>query len=423
MVPRVVLWSGHTEAGIGRNRRETPTVTLRPWTLADARQVTQTPVGLYVHVPFCQRRCGYCAFNTYAAAEISESTRRDFVLGAQTEIRLAATVLGPNDGTRTKLESIYFGGGTPTTLSIPEIDQILATVFDAFVVPEDIEITIEANPDGIDRHYIGELFKLGINRISFGMQSTSRRTLNLLDRTHDPAMALRAVDDAHSSGFEHVSLDLIYGTPGEGAKDFETSLAATVATGVDHVSAYALGIEPGTKLAARVRNRMLPEPSDDEAARCYTMADEMLGAAGFDWYEISNWALTPEARSRHNLLYWANSNWWGIGPGAHSHLSGVRWWNVNHPDNWSGALVDPGSHLELSHVAGFEALDPSQRRLEHVMLGIRLASGLKVDERLDALAIADLVNDGLVSVSASPGRLVLTRQGRLLADHVVDRLT
>ncbi len=430
MAPRLVLRSPRAEAGIRRHQRETPVVTLRPWASAPADLVALTPLGLYIHVPFCARRCGYCAFNTYTTAELSSATRGAYVEGARTEIRIAAQATA-GAAARPALESVYFGGGTPTMLSIAEIESILAEVHEHFGLDADTEITIEANPDGIDRNYIRQLFALGVNRVSFGMQSTSQRVLNLLDRTHDPELALRAVEHAHSAGFEHVSLDLIYGTPGERPHDFVASLDAAVSTGVDHVSAYALGIEPGTKLAARVRNGALLRPSDDEAAQRYTTADELLGQSGFDWYEISNWARGPEARSRHNLLYWTNANWWGIGPGAHSHLSGIRWWNVNHPDLWAGALAggdadsgatfngDPGR----TQVAGFEALDPGQRRLERVMLEIRLASGLEVDELLDVAAIEQLVDDGLVSTSSIPGRLVLTLQGRLLADHVIDRLT
>ncbi|MGB3411640.1 MAG: radical SAM family heme chaperone HemW [Microthrixaceae bacterium] len=444
-------------------------MTSRPWTLAPAGEVAATPVGLYIHVPFCERRCGYCAFNTYTAGEVSGQSRSNYVLGAAAEIRLAAQVLGRPD-----LTSIYFGGGTPTILSVGEIDQILTGVRESFAVPPTAEVTIEANPDGLDRDYLRGLRRLGISRISFGMQSTSRRVLDLLDRTHDPVLALRAVDLAHSVGFDHVSLDLIYGTPGELTADFEDSLNAAVATGVDHISAYALGIESGTKLAARVRSGALPRPSDDEAALRYVMADDLLSAAGFDWYEISNWARSPEAQSRQNLLYWANANWWGIGPGAHSHLNGVRWWNVNHPDIWAEPLLsnepnrpDPGeayrglSDQGGSHVAGYEQLDADQRRLEHVMLGIRLSRGLPVDALLDPDVVDDLSREGLITVVpaysdpavgaadptdanglgtsgrgrdrlggsrgqsevAAPDRLVLTRKGRLIADRVVDRLT
>ncbi|HTO00971.1 MAG TPA: radical SAM family heme chaperone HemW, partial [Microthrixaceae bacterium] len=422
----------------------TPPVTGRPWSLAAADEVAATPLGLYIHVPFCERRCGYCAFNTYTASDLPGNSRRNYVEAAIAETILAASVIGEATGSaRPALETVYLGGGTPTVLSVDEIGRILASVKASFETRDGIEITIEANPDGLDLEYLRGLRQLGINRISFGMQSTSRRVLNLLDRTHDPLLALRAVDDAHEAGFEHVSLDLIYGTPGELLADFNASLNSAIATGVDHISAYALGIESGTKLAARVRSGALPRPSDDEAAERYTLADDTLSAAGFSWYELSNWALTPESRSQHNLLYWANANWWGIGPGAHSHLSGVRWWNKNHPSVWADPLL--GSS-DGSHVGGYEHLDAEQRRLEHVMLGIRLASGLAVDDSLDRSAIDRLVDQGLITVVHGLGdvgsnirgqapfgagnscpnnldRLVLTRQGRLLADHVVGKLT
>lgn len=444
-------------------------MTSRPWTLGPADEVAVTPLGLYIHVPFCERRCGYCAFNTYTASDVSGTSRDSYVLGAVAEIRLAASVLTaaradgrsrpelvgrPTLDGRPELGSIYLGGGTPTILSVGEIDQILTGARESFAVPPTAEVTIEANPDGLSRENLRGLRQLGINRISFGMQSTSRRVLNLLDRTHDPALALRAVDQAHSVGFDHVSLDLIYGTPGELASDFEASLKAAVATGVDHVSAYALGIESGTKLAARVRSGALPRPSDDEASLRYAMADDLLGDAGFSWYEISNWARSPEAQSRHNLLYWANANWWGIGPGAHSHLNGVRWWNMNHPDIWAEPLLSGRADDGESHVAGYEQLDVAQRRLEHIMLGIRLARGLPIDGLLDPEAIDDLSHEGLITVvppylgpavadtdsigangrnrlsgnggqseATAPACLVLTRKGRLVADRVVDRLT
>lgn len=439
MATRLVLPPCGAEASSRCRWCETWDVTSRPWALAAGDEVAGTPLGLYIHVPFCERRCGYCAFNTYTTGDVSAAGRQNYVPAASAEIRLAARSLSvdsltdtahgdrtrstssraPSGATRPTLETIYFGGGTPSVLSVHEIEQILTAVSREFDVAPGVETTLEANPDGVDRDYLGGLFDAGVNRISFGMQSTSRRVLDLLDRTHDPDFALRAVDEARSVGFEHVSLDLIYGTPGETPADFEASLTAAVSAGVDHVSAYALGIESGTKLAARVKSGALPQPSDDEAADRYATADDLLSAAGFEWYEISNWSRGVEGRSRHNLLYWANSNWWGVGPGAHSHLSGIRWWNVNHPDLWSAPLLGAD---ESGHVAGHEVLDRRQRRLEHVMLGIRLANGLEIDDEIDLGSVSALVDEGLVTV-AGGDRLVLTRRGRLLADHVVDRLT
>ena len=259
------------------------------------------------------------------------------------------------------------------------------------------------------------LREAGVTRVSFGLQSVRPAVLRLLDRTHGPEAALDAVAEARSVGFDHVSLDLIYGTPGETAADWEATLLAALGTGVDHVSAYALTIEPGTKLAARVRRGALESPSTDEAADRYEMADDLLSAAGFAWYEISNWARTPEARSRHNLLYWRNHHWWGVGPGAHSHVGTMRWWNRTGFEDWIGT-----ASAGAVPFAGGEALDGTQRRLEDQLLGVRLAEGLALDlvDRPDG--IAALVRDGLAERTRD--RLVLTRSGRLLADLVLHRI-
>ena len=356
-----------------------------------------SPFGIYIHVPFCTRRCGYCAFVTTALADPGSAdalARTDaFVAAATAEIDSAASLLTDRVPA---LTSIYFGGGTPTRLCPAQTRLLICAVADRFDVGPDLEVSIEANPDGLAPGQLAELRELGVTRVSFGMQSVRRRVLELLDRTHSPELALQAVGDARAAGFDHVSLDLIYGTPGETEDDWRASIAAVLSTEVDHVSAYALGIESGTKLASRVRSGLLPEPSDDEAADRYLMADSMLRDAGFVWYELSNWSLGPAARCRHNLLYWRNHDWWGIGPGAHSHIAGTRWWNVADTDSWAAAALR-GAGV----VAGHEHLDDEQRRIESVMLGIRLAEGLPLP---------------------CGRRLVLTTQGRLLADSVVRRL-
>jgi oxygen-independent coproporphyrinogen-3 oxidase len=295
------------------------------------------------------------------------------------------------------LTSVFVGGGTPTMLVPADLGRILDSVTASFDTAPDLEVTVESNPDGLAPDQLAAMAALGVTRVSFGMQSVRRSVLAVLDRTHDPERALEAVGEARAAGIRHVSLDLIYGTPGEREQDWSDTLDAVLGTDVDHVSAYALGIESGTKLAARVRSGELPTPDDDEAADRYLLADERLSAAGFEWYEISNWARDPSARCRHNQLYWHNHHWWGIGPGAHSHLAGTRWWNRRDTATWA-AGVHAG---EGNQVDGFEHLDAEQRRLEDLMLGIRLAEGL-----------------------ALPGgrRLVLTPRGRLLADTVVQRL-
>jgi oxygen-independent coproporphyrinogen-3 oxidase len=375
--------------------------------------VATTPLGIYVHVPFCERRCGYCAFSTVAVGQrLDPALAERFVDGVRRELAVADMALGPH---RPPLTSIYLGGGTPTMLSTASTDEVLGAVRDRFALADDVEISIESNPDGLAPGQLAALRELGVTRISFGLQSVRPRVLQLLDRTHDPERALAAVAEAQAAGFDHVSLDLIHGTPGEREQDWLETLRAAVDSGADHVSAYALSIEPGTKLAARVRSGELTEPSDDEAADRYVTADALLRAAGFEWYELSNWARGDGARSRHNLLYWRNHHWWGVGPSAHSHLAGRRWWNHDQLGPWADALAD-GASAE----AGHELPDDDARRLEAVLLGIRLAEGLPLDALVERGAADGVVDDGLATLVGD--RLVLTLQGRLLADRVVRTL-
>jgi len=387
-----------------------------PWRRAADRAVATTPLGIYVHVPFCERRCGYCAFNTYVlAGPDHEATTERYVRAAIAEVELSSRSIGAD---RPALTSVFFGGGTPTMLSADQIGRIVVAIGRSFEVRDDLEVTVESNPDGLAPGQLAQLREAGATRVSFGMQSIRRRVLQLLDRTHDPERSLRAVAEARSAGFEHTSLDLIYGTPGETPDDWRATLDAALSTDADHVSAYALGIEAGTKLAARVRHGALPTPDDDEAADRYVTADEVLGRAGFEWYEISNWATSADARCRHNLLYWRNHDWWGIGPGAHSHLGGTRWWNVDSPELWGDAVLGGGSP-----VGGHEHLDAGQRHLERVMLGVRLQEGLQLGQDPGAPeqpSVEALVHDGLLHRRGD--LVVLTRHGRLLADTVIDRL-
>ncbi len=383
-----------------------------------AEEVAATPLGVYVHVPFCERRCGYCAFTTVAVGDpdgTDAAARIErYVDAAIDEVRAAAAALA---GVAPPLTSVFFGGGTPTTLSAEQLGRVLGAVTGSFEVRDDLEVTVESNPDGLRPGQLAALREVGATRVSFGMQSIRRRVLALLDRTHDPERALAAVAEARAVGFEHVSLDLIYGTPGETAEDWAATLDAVVSADVDHVSAYALGIEAGTKLAARVRSGELATPDDDVAADRYQLADRVLGRAGFSWYELSNWARGDDARCRHNLLYWRNQNWWGVGPGAHSHLSGLRWWNVGDTDTWAAAASD--ATWSSPRIGGHEVLDTEQRELERVLTGIRLAEGLPLLGDAGRSALDDRVR-GLVEVH--DGRAVLTDSGRLLADEVVRAL-
>lgn len=378
----------------------------------------QTPFGIYVHVPFCLRRCGYCAFTTEAVpADSVRDATRAWTTAAVAELELAARRLGDRAPT---VQTVYLGGGTPSLLHPDELATILSTVERNLDVVEGVEISIEANPDTIGSGTLAGFRDAGCTRVSFGYQSRSHRVLDLLDRTHDPERALASVGDARRAGFDQVSLDLISGTPGETAEDFESSVVAALGTGVDHLSVYSLSIEPGTRLAARVRHGELSEPDPDIAADRYEFLDVTCRAAGLEWYEVSNFASDDGARCRHNLLYWRNEHWWGVGPGAHSHIDGRRWSNHTATTTWSDDVL--GGRLP---VAEFERLDATARHVEQVMLGIRLREGLATTELdIDANATAaQLVDDGLLDrAAADGGRLVLTLRGRLLCDRVVRSL-
>ncbi len=380
--------------------------------------------GVYVHVPFCAVRCAYCDGNTYTAAELGGGA--DQAAYAETaigELDVAAGVLDRAGLPPRPAATVFFGGGTPTLLPATDLVRILGAVRDRFGLAPDAEVTTEANPDSVTPQALELLAAAGVSRVSLGMQSAVPHVLATLDRTHDPARVPQAVAWARAAGLA-VSLDLIYGTPGESLADWRTSLDAALACAPDHVSAYALVVEEGTRMAAKVRHGELPPPDDDALADAYELAAEVLGAAGYGWYEVSNWARTPADVCRHNLGYWRGDDWWGIGPGAHSHVGGVRWWNVRHPRAYAGRVADAASPAQAREVLG-----PAERYEERVLLGVRLAEGLDVDELATAARdrVAGLVADGVAepgpAIGASgPRRIVLTLRGRLLADHVVRSL-
>ncbi len=387
--------------------------------LADA---AQRPFGFYVHVPFCTTRCGYCDFNTYTADElvdadgssVSRGSYADLVLR---EIRQAADVLG---GDVPPVETVFFGGGTPTLLPAEHLGLILTEIDDRFGLADGAEITTEANPESVTPAYLERLRAAGFTRLSVGMQSAVPRVLDVLDRRHRPGRPEQVVAEAHAAGFEHVNLDLIYGAPHETDDDWRASVEAAIAAGPDHVSAYALVVERGTALARQVEQGIVPAPDDDVLADRYVLADDLLTAAGFTWYEVSNWAKSNAARCRHNELYWTDANWWGVGPGAHSHVGGVRWWNVKHPARYAGLL-----DANVSPAAGRETLDAEARHTERVMLAVRLREGLGVDVLPPAAQdrLPQVARWGLIEPAAlDGGRIVLTRRGRLLADAVVREL-
>ena len=379
----------------------------------------QRDLGVYLHVPFCRVRCGYCDFNTYTADEIRGVKQSDFADQAIAEVALAARVLHESGLTPRPVSTVFFGGGTPTLLPTDDLARMLAAVRDTFALAPDAEVTTEANPDSIDAAGLRLLADAGFTRVSVGMQSAVPQVLAVLERTHDPANVPRVVQAAKDSGLA-VSLDLIYGTPGESADDWARSLDAALACDPDHISAYALIVEEGTKLARQIARGEVPPVDDDLHAAFYEAADARLTAAGYAWYEVSNWARDPSHRSRHNRAYWLGHDWWGIGPGAHSHVGGVRWWNVKHPAAYAQRLA-----AGLSPAAGRETLDTETRRVERVLLQTRLVEGLPTDALtpLGRRAVAQLIADELVEPGpALRGTVVLTLRGRLLADAVVRRL-
>ncbi len=389
---------------------------LPPHALAESGE---RPFGVYVHVPFCATRCGYCDFNTYTAAELGPGvTRESFADQAIEEIRLARKVLG---AAARPAATVFFGGGTPTLLPPGDLGAILAAIGGEFGLVPGAEVTAEANPETVDQPALAELRASGFTRISIGMQSAVSHVLRVLDRKHELGRPEKCVSWARSAGFEHVSLDLIYGTPGESDEDWGRSVRGAVSAGPDHISAYALIVEQGTRLAARIGRGELAAPDDDAMADRYLAADELLAAAGLHWYEISNWAASPDAMSRHNLLYWTGGDWWGIGPGAHSHVAGTRWWNVRHPAAYAARIAagtSPGQAREI--------LTAPERRTERIMLLTRLATGCPLAELSPAgrAAAAAAVQDGLAEPAAhAGGRVVLTASGRLLADAVIRGLT
>lgn len=388
-----------------------------PVSVADGAESREFSV--YLHVPFCRVRCGYCDFNTYTSEELRGAKRSDFAQQAMAELDFARGVLGSAGLADRDASTVFFGGGTPTILPSSDLGAMLEKVRDTFGLAGDAEITTEANPDSVDASYLLELKAAGFTRVSFGMQSAVPSVLATLERTHDPARVPLVVGWARDAGLD-VSLDLIYGTPGETASDWRRSLEYAVDQGPDHISAYALIVEEGTKLARQIRRGEVATPDDDTAAEFYELADELLAQAGFDWYEVSNWASGPQHRSRHNLAYWRGQDWWGIGPGAHSHIGGVRWWNVKHPAAYADRIAAGDSPA-----AGRESLDAETRRVERVLLASRIRDGLPVGELTEQgrTAVAGLIADGLVEPAAAlQGKVVLTLRGRLLADAVVRAL-
>ena len=405
------------------------------------------PLSLYVHVPFCRVRCGYCDFNTYTVGFGPGAQIGDYAPSVLAEADLAARVLADAGVSGRLAQTVFFGGGTPTMLDAGELIAILDGLRERIGIAGGAEVTLEANPDTVTREDLRAFADSGFTRVSFGMQSAVPRILAILDRTHTPTRVPLVVEWAKEAGLS-TSVDLIYGTPGESLADWETSVRAALSYDPDHISAYALVVEEGTKMGAQVARGELPMPDPDDEAAKYELVDELLGEAGYAWYEISNFArasasdrasgrasTTFEHASRHNLAYWRDWDWWGFGPGAHSHVGRMRWWNVKNPGAYAGRL-----RAGVSPAAAGEILGEEERELERVMLGLRTAEGVELDG-VPAMAmrdgivsglsvcqslsgrVASLISDGFIDgVAALDGRAVLTLRGRLLADYVTREL-
>ena len=379
--------------------------------LTNLFDLVNKPFSLYVHVPYCSKRCGYCDFNTYTPSELDrEDQIESWLNSAVKEIELARRVLKEE----LTIDTIFFGGGTPSLLDSNTVDNFIQSVKSNFKLKPGLEITIEANPDSITEEKSQRWLNSGINRVSIGMQSSTKEVLKKLDRTHNPDNVSHSVDILKKSGFDNFSLDLIYGTPGESLNDWENSLKDAIALNPPHISAYSLVIEPGTKMGAQLNRGEISQVNDDEAADKYQLADEMLTKNNYSWYEISNWAKNDK-ECKHNLNYWLGNNWWGIGPGAHSHVNGVRWWNHKLPKVWRELL-----EKQNSPALAREVLSEDQIRSEQIMLLSRLRTGLGIEE-LDKNKIENLRANELITLDSN--NIVLTLKGRLLADEVFRQLS
>ena len=383
-------------------------------------------LSFYVHIPYCVKRCGYCDFNTYTPTDLlSQSSTNNDSAGVQTvangyidlviqEIELARRTVG-----KASVPTIFFGGGTPTLLPARDLLRIVDAISGRFSLERRCEVTVEANPDSVTKESLATLRAGGINRISFGMQSAVPHVLKVLDRTHKSENLVSATQWAREVGFDHISVDLIYGTPGESLNDWKVSIDAALALPIDHISAYALIVEQGTKLARQVNSGEITMPDDDETAEKYRMADDSFSQAGFTWYELSNWA-RPGGECRHNIAYWQNSEWWGLGPGAHSHIENSRWWNVKHPNTYRAKITANETPIQER-----EELSLDNQRTENLMLAIRMKAGIALKNLSEEQCVAAekyVESEHLELEKWERGALVLTQSGRLIADRIVREL-
>jgi len=374
-------------------------------------------LAFYIHIPYCIKRCGYCDFNTYTPSELQITTGLKNITNSYTTLLITEIKSARKQvGERAVVPSIFFGGGTPSLMEAEDIKSIISTIGSEFDLAGDIEITLESNPDTVDKDKLEKFYQAGINRISFGMQSAVPHVLATLDRTHNPDNLYQVTKWASEVGFKEISVDLIYGTPGESKSDWQKSIDTVLSLPITHISAYALIIEEGTKLAAQIKRGEVDQVDDDLTAEKYLMADNAFTKFGFNWYELSNWSKV-NSESKHNLAYWLGKNWWGAGPGAHSHLNGKRFWNVKHPNLYKQKI-----DANESPVADSEDLKELQIESERLMLSIRLPSGVEKNT-LNEQQISDLsgyVESGhLDKGDWDNGRATLTLNGRLIADRIV----
>jgi len=373
-------------------------------------------LAFYVHIPYCVRRCGYCDFNTYTPSELSISNDLSATSATYIDLLLKELDFARQTAGEATVPTIFFGGGTPTLMESKDLGRVISGISDRFELASDVEITTEANPDTVTKEKLAALRDAGFNRISFGMQSAVAHVLQSLDRTHNPENVLKATTWAREVGFEEVSVDLIYGTAGESLADWEFTIDTALALPITHISAYALIVESGTKLGAQVKRGEVVMPDDDQTADKYLLADEKFSAAGFDWYELSNWA-KPGSACRHNMAYWNGDNWWGLGAGAHSHVSGRRFWNVKHPAAYTQRVLESGNPMQDQ-----EILTAEEARSEEIMLQIRLVDGIaraSLSEG-ESKSLPTFFAEGyLLSSAWEQGRVVLSKTGRLMADRIV----
>lgn len=374
-------------------------------------------LAFYIHIPYCSKRCGYCDFNTYTPSELKISSGLNEISNNYIDLVLKELELSKSKIQEpVQVSSIFFGGGTPSLMEPEDLGRVIRKIRTDFVLTDEAEITLEVNPDSVDKQKLQQFFDVGINRVSIGMQSAVSHVLKTLDRTHNPENISKVTNWANEVGFKEISVDLIYGTPGESKEDWQISIDSALSLSISHISAYALIVEPGTKLAAQIKRGEVDQVDDDLTAEKYLMADQAFTNAGFNWYELSNWAKSG-SRSKHNLSYWLGENWWGIGPGAHSHLNGERFWNVKHPSIYKEKI-----DLNQLPIADSEILDSKQIESERLMLSIRLTSGIET-KSLNEKQITDLsgyVDSGHLNQSDwQQGRAILTLNGRLIADRIV----